>query len=53
MLLCGEGAGVAKSQGHITHASETPMANLYLSVMQAMGCRADQFADSTERLRLR
>ena len=53
MLLCGEGVGVAKSQGHITHASETPMANLYLSVMQAMGCRADQFADSTERLRLR
>jgi hypothetical protein len=53
MLLCGEGAGAAKAQGHITHANKTPMANLYLSVMKAMGCRADQFADSREPLRLR
>ena len=53
MLLCGEGAGAAKAQGHITHPAKTPMANLYLAVMKAMGCRADHFADSTGALSLR
>ena len=53
MLLCGEGAGAVKPQGHVAHPSKTPMANLYLSVMKSMGCRATQFADSTEPLRLR
>lgn len=47
MLLCGEGAGAAKAMGHVRHEYKTPMANLYLSVMHAMGCRAERFADST------
>ena len=47
VLLCGEGAGKAKAKGHVTEKDETPIANLYLGMMHAMGCNADRFADST------
>lgn len=50
MLMCGEGAGAAKPHGHIHHRGGVPMANLYLAVMQAMGCRDQAFADSKEPL---
>lgn len=53
MLLCGEGGGAAKARGHVEAPVKTPMANLYLSVMTAMGCKANQFADSSGVLPLR
>lgn len=46
VLLAGEGCGAAKGRGQVTFAKETPMANLYLGVMQAMGLRDESFADS-------
>jgi hypothetical protein len=53
MLLCGEGGGAATARGHVEAPAKTPMANLYLSVMTAMGCKAEQFADSSGVLPLR
>jgi hypothetical protein len=53
MLMCGEGGGVAKARGHVSFEGKPPMANLYLAVMRAMGCKDDTFADSTEVLPLR
>ncbi|HEB51765.1 MAG TPA: DUF1552 domain-containing protein [bacterium] len=50
VLLAGEGAGRVKARGHVTVTRGTPMANLYLSMAHAMGCRAASFADSTEAL---
>ena len=53
MLLCGEGGGAVRHRGHVAFEGRPPMANLYLAVMRAMGCKDDRFADSTEVLRLR
>lgn len=52
VLLAGEGGGAAKGRGHESLDKETPMANLYLAIANAMGCRNQQFADSTGPLRL-
>ncbi|MCB9878910.1 MAG: DUF1552 domain-containing protein [Planctomycetes bacterium] len=53
VLLAGEGCGAAEGRGHVQLDRETPMANLYLAVLQAMGCEDRSFADSTEALTLR
>ena len=53
MLMCGEGGGAVKPQGIRSLPPRTPMANLYLGVMRAMGCRDESFADSSEPLALR
>lgn len=47
VLLAGEGGGAAKGQGHVRLGQETPMANLYLATMRAMGLADERFADST------
>ncbi|MCK5943647.1 MAG: DUF1552 domain-containing protein, partial [Planctomycetes bacterium] len=53
VLLCGEGGGAAKGRRHVEVGRRVPMANLYLAVLQAMGGRAERFADSREPLALR
>lgn len=52
VLLAGEGGGAAKGQGHVRLAQETPMADLYLAMLRAMGGKDAQFADSTGALGL-
>lgn len=52
MLLAGEGGGAARSRGHVVCAEETPMANLYLAVMHAMGRQDEEFADSDGVLKI-
>jgi len=47
MLLAGEGGGRATARGHVRVPKETPMANLWLAVMRAMGLDDERFADST------
>lgn len=47
------GRGAAKGMGHVVVEKGTPMANLHLSVAQAMGCAVDAFADSTAPLPVR
>lgn len=47
VLLAGEGGGAARGQGHVRLAKETPMANLYVATMRAMGLPDETFGDST------
>lgn len=35
---------------HVRQAKETPLANLYLSMLERLGVKADTFADSTRKL---
>ena len=50
LLLAGRGGGSIASGRHIRYAKETPMANLFLSMMDRMGMSAERFGDSTGRL---
>jgi hypothetical protein len=52
VLLCGGGGGAITGGRHVAFARETPMANLYLALLDAFGVRAERFADSTARLAL-
>jgi hypothetical protein len=50
ILLAGGGGGSIKPGRHIRYDSLTPMTNLYLSLLDRMGVRADRIGDSTGRL---
>jgi hypothetical protein len=50
VLLCGSGGGTLKPGKHLVYPKETPMTNLYLSMMDRMGVKADKFGDSTGKL---
>ncbi len=47
VLLCGGGTGSLSPGRHVRYARETPMTNLYLSMFERMGVKADRFGDST------
>lgn len=53
MLLLGEGGGAAVGRGYVDVGGAAPAANLYLSVMRAMGLDVGAFADSDGVLPLR
>ncbi|MFY9343937.1 MAG: DUF1552 domain-containing protein [Planctomycetota bacterium] len=54
VILAGEGGGAAKGRVHVRlPGRETPMANLHLAVIRAMGGRDEAFADSSGVLALR
>lgn len=50
ILLCGGGGGTLSSGRHVRVPKETPMANLFLEMMERMGVHQDRFGDSTGRL---
>jgi hypothetical protein len=50
VLLAGSGGGSVKPGRHIRYESMTPMANLYLSLLERMGVNAPRLGDSTGRL---
>ena len=50
ILLAGRGGGVHKPGQHIRYATETPLANLWLSMLHRMDVPVDRFGDSTGRL---
>jgi len=50
VLLIGGGAGTIKTGRHLVYPRETPMANLYLSLLDRMGLKVERFGDSTGRL---
>ncbi len=50
VLLCGGGGGTLKPGRHVHYEKETPMTNLYLSLLDRMGVKADKLGDSTGRL---
>jgi hypothetical protein len=51
VLLCGGGAGVFKPGRHVQFPKETPMTNLYLTMLGHMGVKADRLGDSTGPLK--
>jgi hypothetical protein len=50
VLLAGKGAGTIKTGRHVRYADNTPMNNLYLSMLDRVGVPADTLGDSTGRL---
>ena len=50
ILLAGKGAGTIKTGRHIRCPAETPLTNLYVSMLANMGVEVDAFGDSTGAL---
>lgn len=50
VLLLGQGGGSIKSNRYLKYPAETPMANLYLSMLDRLGIPTEKFADSNGRL---
>ena len=50
ILLAGDGGGTLKTGRHVRFPKETPLTNLYLSLLDRMGVKLDSFGDSKGRL---
>jgi hypothetical protein len=50
ILLAGRGAGTIDAGRHIKFDRDTPLCNLYLSMLDGMGVKPDRFGDSTGTL---
>ena len=50
ILLMGKGGGSIKTGRHIKYAKETPVANLWIEMMDRMGVKVAKFGDSKGRL---
>lgn len=50
IILAGKAGGALHPGRHLRYHFETPMANLYLSMLDQLGVRKDRFGDSTGRL---
>jgi hypothetical protein len=50
ILLAGNGSGTIKTGRHLRFARETPLTNLYLSLLDRIGVTVASFGDSTGRL---
>lgn len=52
ILLLGGGTGGLQGGRHIRYPDDTPISNLYLTIMDKLGIRAGEFGDSTGRVDL-
>lgn len=52
ILLLGGGSGQLQGGRHIRYAADTPISNLYLTVLDKLGIAVENFGDSTGRLDL-
>jgi uncharacterized protein DUF1552 len=50
VLLVGRGAGRLKPGRHVGHPRDTPLTNLYLTLLDGMGVRPEAIGDSTGKL---
>lgn len=50
IVLAGGGAGTITGGRHVRYTEETPMTNLYLSMLDRMNVKAEHFGDSTGRI---
>jgi hypothetical protein len=50
ILLFGNGAGQIKQGRHIRFPKDTPMSNLYLTILDNLGIPLENFGDSTGKL---
>jgi Protein of unknown function (DUF1552) len=51
ILLGGKGGGRIQSGRHLASSANTPLCNLYVSMLDCMGTQVPRFGDSTEPLR--
>lgn len=51
LVLGGRGGGRIATGQHLVYEKDTPLANLYVSMLDAFGTPVERFADSTGRLR--
>lgn len=47
VLLAGKGGGTIRTGRHLRYASETPINNLWLAMLDRFGCPTDRLGDST------
>ncbi len=52
VVLAGGGAGQIKGGRHIRYAKDTPLANLFMTILDMTGVRVENFGDSTGKLEL-
>jgi hypothetical protein len=52
VILAGRGAGTLTPGRHVRFPPDTPMTNLYLSMLERMGVKEERFGDSTGKLTL-
>lgn len=52
IILAGKGGGSIKTGSHIKVPTETPLSNLYVSMLDRMGSPVKSFGDSTDRLKV-
>ena len=50
ILLAGRGGGTIDPGRHVRYEQETPMCNLFLSMLDRIGAPTDSIGDSTGRL---
>ena len=50
LLVVGGGAGTLQGGRHLKYASDTPLSNLYVALLDKLGLPMDQFGDSTGQL---
>ncbi len=50
ILLAGGGGGTIKGGRHVKYPRDTPLTNLYMSMLDRMGVKVDSFGDSKGRL---
>jgi len=52
VLIMGGGSGQLKTGRHLRYPADTPMTNLFLTVLDKVGVSAERIGDSTARLEL-
>ena len=52
ILLGGRGGGGIRAGRHIRFQKNTPLCNLYVTVLDRLGLKVDQFGDSKEAMKL-
>lgn len=50
VLIVGQGGGLLRTGRHVVYDKQTPMNNLYLTLMDGMGVRTETLGDSTGKL---
>lgn len=51
VLMAGRGGGAIRTGRHVKHPANTPMANLFLSILDTAGAPTERIGDSTGRLK--
>jgi len=51
IVLAGQGAGTVKPGRHLQYQRETPLTNLYVSLLDRVGAKVKSLGDSTGRLK--